>query len=166
MLHGIVPEEWRKTFGKTLEDNRPATFYEVRETLEDALGRPLSEVYSEFDPQPVGVGSIAQVHRAVRSDNGKTVAVKVIVPSRAAKVAQGLERLKIATAWYDLQKFRFNVPIDLTAFERWFEKSMKPEFDLRLEAQNTERYAKAMERYQIAGRVPVISTDHRFRRMI
>jgi hypothetical protein len=40
-------------------------------------GSPLSEIFDYFNPDPIGVASLAQVHIAHHRESGKTVAVKV-----------------------------------------------------------------------------------------
>ena len=40
----------------------------------------LTDVFSEFDPEPVGTASVGQVHRAVLRGSGRTVAVKLQYP--------------------------------------------------------------------------------------
>jgi predicted unusual protein kinase regulating ubiquinone biosynthesis (AarF/ABC1/UbiB family) len=47
--------------------------------VESELGAPLDQVFAEFEPEPLGAASIAQVHRA-RLATGETVAVKVQFP--------------------------------------------------------------------------------------
>ena len=54
---------------------------DVKRILEEDLGRPLSEVFSEFSDLPVASASLAQVHKAKLRSTGEIVAVKVQHPS-------------------------------------------------------------------------------------
>ena len=54
-------------------------FDEMRPVLEDALGRPLAEVFSAFDENPAASASLAQVYFATLHD-GREVAVKIQRP--------------------------------------------------------------------------------------
>ncbi len=54
-------------------------FEEMRPVLEDALGRPLAEVFSAFDENPAASASLAQVYFATLHD-GREVAVKIQRP--------------------------------------------------------------------------------------
>lgn len=70
-----------------LQDRVPAfPFATVRSLVEMELGRPLGEVFVEFDKRPVAAASVAQVHRAVLRDGGDVVAVKVRRPDILDKV--------------------------------------------------------------------------------
>jgi aarF domain-containing kinase len=42
----------------------PHPFSYTKKVIEEAFGRPLEQVFSELDPEPLGVGAIAQVYRA------------------------------------------------------------------------------------------------------
>ena len=53
---------------------------EARAVLERSLGRPLEEVFSYWEEDPMGAASIGQVHRAVLRDGGRRVVVKVQYP--------------------------------------------------------------------------------------
>jgi ubiquinone biosynthesis protein len=68
----------------------PAT---VRATLEAELGRPVRELFAEFDDRPIASASIGQVHRA-RLPGGQAVAVKVQHPAIEGRVRTDLEILQ------------------------------------------------------------------------
>ncbi|MDB4973314.1 MAG: transporter [Myxococcaceae bacterium] len=90
----LLPEAYVRELGK-LQDAAPAVAYEVISAcVERELGRPLSEVFSSFDEQPVASASIGQVHRATLLD-GRKVAVKVQRPNIAELVALDMELLEV-----------------------------------------------------------------------
>lgn len=63
---------------KQLRDRvKPEPIETIRTTLEAQLGCDLDEVFSEFDDEAIGSGSIAQVHRAVLAESGEVVALKI-----------------------------------------------------------------------------------------
>ena len=53
---------------------------QARQIIETEFGKPVGELFSHFDDQPVAAASIAQVHFAVTLD-GREVAVKVLRPN-------------------------------------------------------------------------------------
>ena len=57
----------------------PVDFALIRREIEDSFERPLEDLFAEFEQEPVGAASVAQVHRAVTTD-GRKVAVKVLRP--------------------------------------------------------------------------------------
>jgi aarF domain-containing kinase len=63
---------------RPLQDQCEPTPYEDIETLflRD-IGKPISEVFDDFDPVPIGVASLAQVHVGRHRETGKLTAVKV-----------------------------------------------------------------------------------------
>lgn len=61
--------------------------------VERELGRPIYEVFKDFDREPVAAASIAQVHRAVLRD-GREVAVKVQYPGIAGLIEADLAALE------------------------------------------------------------------------
>ena len=63
---------------RPLQDKCDPTPYEDVDALFlSDMGRPLSEIFDYFNPEPIGVASLAQVHIAQHRESGKTVAVKV-----------------------------------------------------------------------------------------
>lgn len=63
---------------RPLQDQcEPTPFENIKELFVTDLGMPINELFVEFDPEPVGVASLAQVHMAKMKGSGQEVAVKV-----------------------------------------------------------------------------------------
>ena len=65
----------------------------IEEAVARELGRPIDEVFSRFEGEPVAAASIAQVHRATLRD-GRGVAVKVQYPGIPGLIEADLEALE------------------------------------------------------------------------
>ncbi len=65
----------------------------VREIVERELGKPLEELFAEFDMKPMGSASIGQAHRA-KLHSGEVVVVKVQHDGIEPKIIDDLEILK------------------------------------------------------------------------
>ncbi len=59
-----------------MQENTKSEFSQVKRFLEKEYGQKLEDLFEEFDPEPLGVASLAQVHKAKLKD-GTPVAVKV-----------------------------------------------------------------------------------------
>lgn len=59
----------------------PTPYDEMNELFVSDVGAPISDLFSSFDRDPIGVASLAQVHKAVDRKTGTPVAVKVMHPS-------------------------------------------------------------------------------------
>ncbi len=75
----MVGEGYRSEL-QQLTDKAPAMgIDQVQQAIVKATGRPLGRTFKQLDEVPLGVGSVAQVHRA-QLHNNRWVAVKVIKP--------------------------------------------------------------------------------------
>jgi ubiquinone biosynthesis protein len=110
----------------------------VRERIEQELGRPLADIFTDFDDCPLASASIGQVHRA-RLHNGDDVAVKVqragiedrvrIDMDILAGLAQFAERIP------ELQPYRPQ------AAAAEFQRTIRRELDFMREVRNMEQFA-------------------------
>lgn len=62
------------------EQVTPSPLPAITRVLERSFQRPLHEVFLEFEPVPIGCGSIAQVHAGRLRSDGRAVAVKIKRP--------------------------------------------------------------------------------------
>ena len=89
----ILPMEYCEALGSLRTHARPLDFADVKAQVEGELGKPMDELFAEFDEKPLGSASIAQVHRAVLP-TGEIVAVKVQRPGIVDTVTNDLAILE------------------------------------------------------------------------
>lgn len=90
----LIPEELIEELRKLQGDVPPVDYEAIKKVLSDCLGKPLEEVYSSFEREPVAAASLAQVHRAVLRDNGKAVAVKIQRPKIKERIQTDISILE------------------------------------------------------------------------
>ncbi len=138
---GLVPEEYREEFQKKLAKLRDAapkvSFKDMRKVVEAELGGPLSEVFADFDSEPVAAASIGQVYRAHLADE-REVAVKVQYPGVASAVRADMQNLGMI-----LRLLKRLAPgIDSAAIADEVRKRIFEELDYELEAANQRALAR------------------------
>jgi aarF domain-containing kinase len=131
----LLPVEWVETF-VPLQDKCPISSIESIEALflKDT-GQPLSTLFSEFSPQPVGTASLAQVHTGTLRESGQKVAVKVQHPLLEEWVP-----LDLALTRMTFRSLKYWFPeYDLEWLSREMDVSLPQELDFNVELQNTQR---------------------------
>ena len=134
-MNYLLPEEWTTTF-IPLQDKCPVSSYEsiaimfLRDT-----GSPIEDHFAEFEREPIGAASLAQVHLARMRGSGETVAVKVQHPALEEWVPLDLF----------LTRFTFSTlktffpEYDLEWLSNEMELSLPQELDFALEGDNAIR---------------------------
>ena len=75
----ILPHSITEELRHLLEELPAVPFDRFAELVEEHLDRPLAAMFSYVDPEPLGSGSIAQIHRATTL-GGDDVVLKVVKP--------------------------------------------------------------------------------------
>jgi ubiquinone biosynthesis protein len=135
----IFPEGILSELQKLQDTARPMPAGRAQAILERELGAPVGEVFSDFDPVPLGSASIGQVHRAVLR-SGEIVAVKVQRPEAPGRVAADLELMREFADFVD-RRFAQKVLVDARGLVAEFEVVIRRELDYTAEAQNARRFA-------------------------
>jgi ubiquinone biosynthesis protein len=118
----------------------PAT--EIRQIIEQELGRRVDQLFATFDDEPLAAASLAQVHRAVLT-SGEEVAVKVQRPGIDAHVERDLRiLLNLASSIEDGAAWTRHIGIG--ALARGFATNLREELDFRLEASHLATIHSAM----------------------
>ena len=135
----VFPEGILSELQKLQDTARPMPAGRAQAILERELGAPVGEVFSDFDPVPLGSASIGQVHRAVLR-SGEVVAVKVQRPEAPGRVAADLELMREFADFVD-RRFAQKVLVDARGLVAEFEVVVRRELDYTAEAQNARRFA-------------------------
>lgn len=135
----VFPPDYIDELRKLQDSVPPVAFREIRGVVERSLGRPLLDVFADFDTEPVAAASVAQVHLA-RLFSGESVAVKVVRPGIGKRIREDV-RLMYALA-ERLEQFSHAARIlGLTNVVQEFERTIFRELDMLIEAGNIEKFA-------------------------
>ncbi|KZT10976.1 ABC1-domain-containing protein [Laetiporus sulphureus 93-53] len=95
----VLPIEWTSTM-RPLQDKCEPTPYEgVEKLFLTDMHRPLSDYFDDFDPIPIGVASLAQVHVARWKETGESVAVKLQHPHLEEFCEIDMEMVEVSLGW-------------------------------------------------------------------
>ena len=75
----LIPPEFQVAFSRLQDQVPPIPGEEITPVIEEALGKPVDEIFKAFDCQALAAGSIGQVHRAELMEGGRVI-VKIKRP--------------------------------------------------------------------------------------
>ncbi|EIN11810.1 ABC1-domain-containing protein [Punctularia strigosozonata HHB-11173 SS5] len=105
----VLPVEWTTTM-RPLQDQCEPTPYEAVDALfMSDMGQSIPELFEGFDPKPIGVASLAQVHVARHKSTGQEVAVKIQHPHLVEFCDIDMNMVEVTLGWikYWFPEFEF-----------------------------------------------------------
>lgn len=151
----VLPPYMIAELQKLQDQVPPFRFEEAVATIESDLGRPIDEVFDQFEAEPIAAASVAQVHEAHLND-GTHVAVKVQRPNIAATMERDLTIIRALARPLDLFPGVSNIGAARMAGE--FSKAIHAQLDFPLEVRNNRRFDKQFAEMPFV-RVPHIYED-------
>lgn len=133
----LLPNEYCVQLSKLRTDVSPMPYQEVEEILLDNYDN-LDDSFVYIEREPLGSGSIAQVHKAKLKKNNKEVAVKVRRPEIDKIMENDLNLFRKAVHMLQLHKIIKVVDIDL-AIDQIYETTME-ETNFNYEADHLKEF--------------------------
>lgn len=136
----LISPEYLNELEKLQDNVPPFPFAEVEEIFLAETGKRPSELFQEFNEQPLAAASIGQVHRA-RIKDGKEVVIKVQRPNIENTIAVDLEILAHLASLMEqyLEESQGHRP---SAVVDEFARSLSLEIDYTVELANIQRFSK------------------------
>lgn len=141
----LLPPPYLDSLARLQDQIAPFPYEEVDSIVSGELGVRISKAFAEFESEPIGAASLAQVHRAYMRD-GRAVVVKVQRPNIREQIVEDLEALEAVASFLDLhtelgKRYEFgNMLIGLR-------KSLLQELDFKTEASNLAMFADNLREF-------------------
>ncbi|MBM4779970.1 MAG: AarF/ABC1/UbiB kinase family protein [Archangiaceae bacterium] len=149
----LLPAEFIEELS-TLQDRVPPFGMEdVRKQMQEAFGRPLEELFRDFDETPIAAASMAQVHKATTHD-GVGVVVKVQRPGITERMRADLSVLHGIARALEAVIEEVSITSPTTIIEE-FDKAVHEELDFLNEASNVRAFMRAHENHPTV-RIPKV----------
>ncbi len=136
----ILPEPLLIELEKLQDSVPPMPNEEAEKMIEQELGKPISELFNNFQKNPVASASIAQVHQA-ELKSGENVAVKVQRSGIQKIIETDLEIMFHLSLLMEKHIKEMDIlnPVEIV---KEFERSIRKEIDFNIEASHIERFAR------------------------
>ncbi|GAA6023884.1 hypothetical protein JCM10207_000517 [Rhodosporidiobolus poonsookiae] len=133
----LIPLPWSLAMKPLQDQCFPTPLEELQQLFLEETGQPMSTFFSSFDPEPIGVASLAQVHKAVDRETGRLVAVKCMHPD-----LEEFSAIDMRTTTFLLRFVKRIFPsFEFTWLGEEMEQNLPLEMDFRHEALNAARCA-------------------------
>ncbi len=133
----IIGTDYAAELSKLQDRMRPFPTEQARAIVVKELGKPISEVFSVFENEPIASASIGQIHRATLK-NGNKVVVKVQRPNIRDTITEDLRLMHYLASLVNkhIPEMRKYDPIYLV---NEFDRSIMKELDFFRESRNAAR---------------------------
>lgn len=136
----ILPPEVTRELAGLQDEVPPEKLEAVVAQIEADFGRPITQIFEWFSPEPVGAASLSQVHLARLADGHEAV-VKVLRPGIDVMVETDLSAIALAIRWLKFYK-RIARRVDLDWLAEEFTTVTRNELDFKAEGEHAEHFAR------------------------
>lgn len=153
----IVGEKISKELSRLQDDNPSISYEEVKEIIEEELGKDIGELFEDFSKEPMATASIGQVHEA-KLASGEKLAVKVQKKDIGSIIETDLTIMKFIA----IESNRFNSKLDtynLPGMVEEFDKTIHKEMDYDNELMNL-RHLSDNFKYNDRIKVPKVYPEY------
>ena len=163
----LLPVDFINELEKLQDSVAPVSFEEILGVLNKAFGKPLEEIFSVIEEEPLAAGSLAQVHRAVLKEEDIPVALKIRRPDIVHTVEMDLKILEGA-APYLSEHLEFARTYDFVNLFKELKRALLRALNFTLEARNMQIISQIMvgekdviipEVYELWTRPSVLTMD-------
>ncbi|KAG0262412.1 hypothetical protein DFQ27_002338 [Actinomortierella ambigua] len=152
-LKYLLPDEWTTSMEPLQDRCIPSSIESIQALFLSDIGQPLSSFFSSFDLDPIGVASLAQVHRATLLD-GREVAVKIQHPA-----LDEFSTIDIRTVALLIKLVKWAFPeFEFTWLSEEMQINLPKELNFNFEAANSIRVAENFDRARAEGSPSTIKT--------
>ena len=153
----LLPDDLAEELSKLQDQVPPFEGDQAVKIIEQSFKRPIDQIFSEFDRQPLASASIAQVHKATLLD-GREMVVKVVRPNIEKIIRRDLSLMyaiadKLEKYWSEGKRLR---PHEVVAE---FDKNIIDELDLLREAANASELRRNFKDSPLLY-IPEVDWDH------
>jgi ubiquinone biosynthesis protein len=141
----LLPQPYLDSLARLQDQIAPFPYEEVDSIVTSELGVRISKAFAEFESEPVGSASLAQVHRAYLRD-GRAVVVKVQRPNIRDQIVADLEALEGVAEFLDLHT-EVGKRYDFRNLLIGLRKSLLQELDFQIEANNLVLFGHNLEEF-------------------
>lgn len=139
----LLPPEWTNTLKPLQDQNHPTPLYELEAMFRSETGMTFAEAFSEIDEKPLGVASLAQVHKARDRKTGRWLAIKLMHPQVERFSNVDMKTVNHLVGWVK----KIFPQFEFTWLAEEMNANMPLEMDFRHEAENARRAEKDFARY-------------------
>ncbi|NTU43838.1 MAG: hypothetical protein HGA78_12480, partial [Nitrospirales bacterium] len=139
----LITVAYADEFKKLQDEVPPFPSTEVKRIIEEEIGRPISEIFSYYEEQPLAAASIAQVHRAALLDGTKVV-VKVQRPGIRENIEKDITILSTIARLLDKHVTESKLFNPIGVVDE-FARTVRKELSFVEEAKNCAVFRKNLE---------------------
>lgn len=152
----MLPPEYIQELATLQTRAEPERWTSVEAVLVQAFGRPLAQVFTSVDPEPMASASVAQVHTAILPA-GQEVVVKVQRPAALAQVSVDLDIIERFATLLE-RRTAWGKALGVQTLAAGFAASLREELDYSSELESMRAIAAGSSTLRIPAVYPELSS--------